>query len=497
MESSAASAESAQPDQQQATAAEGFLEPSLADREGGASGRVQPVQWARRMAFLSDLVALTASLALVEAFSLLIGRPALDPVDLLLFVGLAPLWVVLANAFGAYRIPGRSVDWSLADDITPAFISASIWGWFWLIGRTAVHDDAIAVLPSLGIWAATILLVPTLRVGLRALLRSSPRYRQPVLVVGSRSGVDRVLSRIDRQSDWCLECAGSIAVERRLENGPTPEELAETASSLGASRVILAGWPEDLDDRTEILHEVLSAGVDVDVISGDPEAFRPTTFVAQMEGLPVVSLSAVTVNRPSRLLKRGIDFLIAGLGLVLLSPLIAYIAIRIKLDSPGPVFFRQARTGLGGSRFDFVKFRTMSADAEDRKEEVASLHLHAGDVTFKAARDPRVTDYGASLRRRSLDELPQLWNVLVGEMSLVGPRPLPVEEAELVPERYKVRQRVRPGLTGPWQVLGRSDIPFEDMVKLDCMYVSSWSPRGDLKLLLRTIGAILRPRGAY
>ena len=153
--------------------------------------------------------------------------------------------------------------------------------------------------------------------------------------------------------------------------------------------------------------------------------------------------------------------------------------------------------GLGGADFEVLKFRTMVEDAEQRKGEVSSLNMNPDNQMFKAVDDPRVTKYGARLRRRSLDELPQLWNVLRGEMSLVGPRPLPLDEAVLVPERYQARFDTRPGLTGPWQVLGRSDIPFDDMIKLDYMYVNSWSPRGDLKLLLQTVGVVLRPQGAY
>jgi lipopolysaccharide/colanic/teichoic acid biosynthesis glycosyltransferase len=184
----------------------------------------------------------------------------------------------------------------------------------------------------------------------------------------------------------------------------------------------------------------------------------------------------------------------------LLSPFIAYCAIRIKLGTPGPVLFRQQRIGRKGRNFELVKFRTMVVDADARKREISDLNIHADTDTpgmFKVPDDPRITRFGAKLRRWSLDELPQLWNVLKGDMSLVGPRPLIPEEALVVEAHYKERLRVRPGITGPWQALGRSDIGFGDMVKLDYAYVTNWSFSEDLRLLVRTLGAITNGRGAY
>jgi lipopolysaccharide/colanic/teichoic acid biosynthesis glycosyltransferase len=164
------------------------------------------------------------------------------------------------------------------------------------------------------------------------------------------------------------------------------------------------------------------------------------------------------------------------------------------------VFYRQARAGRDGSQFEFLKLRTMSVDAEDRLDQVASLSLHGeggGEGIFKAVDDPRITAAGRRLRRRSLDELPQLWNVVRGDMSLVGPRPLPVHEDERVAGHYEIRRHVRPGMTGPWQVSGRSDIPFHDMLRLDYSYVLNWSLSADLKLMVQTVDAVLRGRGAY
>jgi lipopolysaccharide/colanic/teichoic acid biosynthesis glycosyltransferase len=176
----------------------------------------------------------------------------------------------------------------------------------------------------------------------------------------------------------------------------------------------------------------------------------------------------------------------------------AAVALAIKLDTPGPIFFRQRRHGRGGREFEIVKFRSMVADAEAMRMAMAELNeMEGSGPLFKMARDPRVTKVGAFLRKTSLDELPQLWNVLRGEMSLVGPRPFVVHESEQITGWAGRRLDTTPGITGLWQVLGRNDIPFEEMVKLDYVYVTNWSLWWDIKILLRTIPTVLARRGAY
>jgi lipopolysaccharide/colanic/teichoic acid biosynthesis glycosyltransferase len=192
-------------------------------------------------------------------------------------------------------------------------------------------------------------------------------------------------------------------------------------------------------------------------------------------------------------LKRTVDVVLASAGLLVLAPYFAYVAARIKLDSAGPVFFRQPRVGRRGESFRLLKFRTMCEDADARKAEIAALNSRT-DGLFKVKNDPRVTDYGRRLRRFSLDELPQLVNVLRGEMSLVGPRPLIAIESELVRDHYRARFEVRPGITGPWQA-GPSDTPLPEMLELDYDYALNWTIGGDVKLLLRTASAIARRRG--
>jgi lipopolysaccharide/colanic/teichoic acid biosynthesis glycosyltransferase len=199
--------------------------------------------------------------------------------------------------------------------------------------------------------------------------------------------------------------------------------------------------------------------------------------------------------------KRLIDVLGAAMGLVFLFPLLMVIALLVRLSSPGPALFRQLRQGQGGRPFWFLKFRTMTVDAERRLRDLEPLNEAAGGVLFKIRRDPRVTPLGRWLRRLSLDELPQLLNVLRGEMSLVGPRPLQMRDSALLeqlePAAYARRLTAPPGLTGAWQVGGRSETDSLGMLQLDLDYIERWSLRLDLAILCRTVKAVLRGRGAY
>ncbi|HVK07775.1 MAG TPA: sugar transferase, partial [Gemmataceae bacterium] len=195
--------------------------------------------------------------------------------------------------------------------------------------------------------------------------------------------------------------------------------------------------------------------------------------------------------------KRLLDITVALTALVVLSPLFLIVALCVKLTDGGPVFFRQKRVGLNGMVFDFFKFRSMCVDAEARKAELLRLNKHGNSITFKMLRDPRVTWVGRILRKTSIDEAPQLWNVLIGEMTLVGPRPAVVAEVQRYTPRERRRLAVVPGLTCIWQVSGRADLDFQQQVELDCRYIRERSMWLDLKLMVLTIPAVLSGKGAY
>src|SRR5690606_3908743 len=219
--------------------------------------------------------------------------------------------------------------------------------------------------------------------------------------------------------------------------------------------------------------------------------------INEVAGLALIEVKDARISGWNYAVKRAMDVVIATTVLTLAAPLMLLIAIAIKLDSPGPILFGQERVGKNGRRFTLYKFRSMCKDAEEKKAELLAAASPKDGLLFKLKDDPRVTRVGRILRRTSLDELPQFFNVLVGEMSVVGPRPQVPSEVAAYEDWHYQRLMVTPGLTGLWQVNGRSNLTFDEMVKLDLYYAEHWSPWLDIKLILRTIPAVLLGRGAY
>jgi exopolysaccharide biosynthesis polyprenyl glycosylphosphotransferase len=274
-------------------------------------------------------------------------------------------------------------------------------------------------------------------------------------------------------------------------------ELPILLAASGAEVVVICGFLTDVQFR-QIVDTALTAGCQVLSI---PRVIKmagvhPTTV--WQRGEPLVQLTAPSLRGQQLFLKRIVDLLGASLGLALAAPIMLAVAVAIRLDSPGPVFFGQERVGLGGRRFRMFKFRTMGDGAEAAKDTVAHLNSSGDPRLFKIANDPRVTRLGRWLRLWSLDELPQLWNVLVGDMSLVGPRPFFERDLPHYEAHHFYRFGAKPGITGLWQVNGRSDVvDFDQVVELDTRYIREWSVALDLIILLKTIPAVLRRRGAH
>ncbi len=274
------------------------------------------------------------------------------------------------------------------------------------------------------------------------------------------------------------------------------DNLVSLVRSGRADQVILAlpFWQHhQLPTLVSICRE---AGVEFRVAPDLYELSFERVAVADLSGIPLIGLKENSLTGLNLVIKRATDITLTLLAAPLLLPLAGIIALAIRLDSPGPVIFRQKRIGKGGQPFTAYKFRTMVVDAEERKSELAALNEADGPI-FKMRNDPRTTRVGRILRRTSLDEIPQFWNILRGEMSLVGPRPPTPNEVEHYADWHRRRLEVTPGLTGLWQVLGRSDISFDEMVRLDIYYAENWSPSMDLRILLQTIPAVISGKGAY
>jgi exopolysaccharide biosynthesis polyprenyl glycosylphosphotransferase len=274
------------------------------------------------------------------------------------------------------------------------------------------------------------------------------------------------------------------------------EDLVELVQRSRADRVIIAfsrRAPEELVAlfRRSDLHRI-----HVTVVPRFFEVLPSRLDIDDVGGMPVLDVRPARLSRSAFAVKRASDLFLIMLALPLLIPVFLAVAAAIKFDSRGPVFFRQPRSGRHGRVFRIFKFRTMVVDAESMRDDLLGRNEMSGPL-FKLKDDPRVTRVGGFLRRTSLDELPQLINVLRGDMSLVGPRPFVVYEDDKIVGWARRRLDLTPGITGLWQVMGRNDMPFDEMVKLDHMYVTRWSLLWDFKILLKTIPSVLGRRGAY
>jgi exopolysaccharide biosynthesis polyprenyl glycosylphosphotransferase len=327
-----------------------------------------------------------------------------------------------------------------------------------------------------------------------------------VLVLGHAPAVAQLTRQLHRRSHHGLQVVGACLPAAQLGEAAATLDVpvfgalagaANSAAAAGADTVMVLPGPE-LDgamlrrlawelERDDIDLIVSSALVDT---AGDRITVRP------VDGLAMMHVEHPRLSGGWRLIKSVFDVSVAALLLVLLAPLILLVAVVIRWDTGGPVFFRQVRVGRGGEPFRMYKFRTMHVDAEARLAAMRRQNEAAG-VLFKIREDPRVTRCGRILRRYSLDELPQLLNVLLGEMSLVGPRPPLPAEVEQYPHDMRRRLVVKPGMTGLWQVSGRSDLSWEDSIRLDLQYVENWSLTVDLVILMRTAAVVMRGAGAY
>jgi exopolysaccharide biosynthesis polyprenyl glycosylphosphotransferase len=245
-----------------------------------------------------------------------------------------------------------------------------------------------------------------------------------------------------------------------------------------------------------LLHQCEKAGVIAQVVPDFFQMTRDHMQVEDLNGIPLISKRDIVITGWNLVVKRTFDVALSGLFALLISPLLLAVAIGIKLDTAGPIFFSQERVGRNGKTFRCYKFRSMVVNADAMVNELADRNEASGPL-FKLRDDPRITRLGRLIRRYSIDELPQLWNVMRGEMSIVGPRPNLPEEVAQYQEWHRKRLLVSPGITGLWQVSGRSDLTFDEMVLLDIYYVENWNILLDINILLRSIPAVLRARGAY
>jgi exopolysaccharide biosynthesis polyprenyl glycosylphosphotransferase len=314
----------------------------------------------------------------------------------------------------------------------------------------------------------------------------------PVFLIADPEDADRAIGLIKSEARYSISGIEDSHSLDRDERASTFEKL----EALGISEVF-ATW-NSIKRRLFISWHFQRNGISLRVIPLEDEPMFMATKLSTVGGLPSVSFDPPMLTGIDFKLKRVLDLLSALTIVVAAFPLYLLIAVLIRLDSPGPIFYRQTRIGLHGRRFNVWKFRTMVNNADKLQKELEALNKNNDGILFKIDRDPRITKVGKFLRKYSLDELPQIFNVLCGQMSLVGPRPLPVRDVERFSEHHFIRHEVMPGITGLWQVSGRSDIlDFEDVLKLDLKYIENWSLWLDFSILLRTLKVVFVKSGAY
>jgi exopolysaccharide biosynthesis polyprenyl glycosylphosphotransferase len=454
----------------------------------------------RRLLALADLAAAAGAIAVVSVAA---GRTV--PIAAYSAVVLI---VILAKVWGRYDYDDLVLRKSTLEEAPSLLGLAAAYALSWsLVAFIAgLHLD----LGGAGVvllWGTTAALLLVLRSSARVVgQRSAPPER--VLIIGDSVARTRLAQSLACDPGAHIEVVGYLPLEdeRRSERRSNSrqdsdrrrrrllfEDLEGVISEFRVDRVLLIPTTADSETMLDAVSRTTAAGVKVSIV---PRLFEVVGSAVEFDtigGVTVLGVRRPGLSRSSRALKRAMDVVGSGVGLLLLLPLGSLLALAIKLDSPGPVFFRQRRVGHEGRVFRMFKFRSMVDGAEAQRAALEALNETHG--VFKLKADPRVTRIGRFLRRTSLDELPQLINVLLGDMSLVGPRPLVVDEDRLIEGRHRDRLQLPPGMTGPWQVLGPTRPPLSEMVKTDYLYATNWSLWTDVKILLRTFAHVVSQRG--
>jgi exopolysaccharide biosynthesis polyprenyl glycosylphosphotransferase len=448
----------------------------------------------RRLLAGGDWAALIGALCLVTATT-----STTDIATLFWAVLFSPTWILVVKLQGLYDNDHRRIRHSTLDEL-PSLVSASVLGTLVLDGLLALSPvgplsptSAIAV--GLGALAGSFVLRGTLRFLWHRLTGLAAG-----IVVGPAAVVDMVARRVSTHPETRLALVGYLSQgdddASELPRLGTIADISKVAREYEIERVVVTEQQMSEPAAERLIEECKEEGLALTFLPQHYGLLGPGIELNRLAELPVLDFRFSDPSRSTVAMKRAMDVIVSGALLALLSPLLAAIAVAILLDSGRPVLFRQRRAGMEGEPFTMLKFRTMVADAEQLLGDLVDL-AKLEQPAFKIADDPRVTRIGRVLRRFSLDELPQLLNVLRGSMSLVGPRPEEESVVALYDERQRGRLAIKPGMTGPMQVYGRSDLTFEERLAMERDYLDNLSLAGDLAILLRTPRAVIRGEGAH
>jgi exopolysaccharide biosynthesis polyprenyl glycosylphosphotransferase len=431
---------------------------------------------------------LAAADALAAAIAVLIAIDAFGGYRLrLLYLLVVPLIVLAAKVAGLYDKDELVIDHSTLNELPRLLNLAAM---FALLVWLARHYVVIGAPTSMNLLMLWLLLAAGLVVG-RSIAREVARRVAPIercLLVGRRNVFERLEGKFRAYPRVRL-----VGVVKTAEIASDHTKLREIAERDHIHRIIVDTDATSANTTLEIVRAANATGLQVSLLPSMLAAVGGSVVFDDVGGLVLMGVPRFGLSHSSRVLKRAFDLIGAGAAIVFAAPLLALFAIAIKLDSTGPVLFRQTRVGRDGTPFKMLKFRSMIEGADALKE---SLRAHnEADGLFKIDDDPRMTRVGRLLRRSGIDELPQLFNVLAGDMSLVGPRPLVIDEDDRVTGFDRHRLHLTPGITGRWQTLGAARVPLAEMVKIDYLYIANWSLWADFKIIVETIGYLARGRG--
>jgi exopolysaccharide biosynthesis polyprenyl glycosylphosphotransferase len=441
---------------------------------------------------VSAFVALLAVINLIDA-----GRVSLAPGAVLI----VPFVLVAGKVIGVYDRDQYVLRKTTIDEAPSIFYLAVLYSLSLWLCEAVVFHGWLQRPQVFGLLVTTFVLMSVGRLIVRkTVFALTPPER--CIVIGNATDAARVAAKFDHAQSVNATIVGRVALHGTEVNETSAAvkklgeygALAQVVAAHDVERVIIAPASDGQEEILDAIRLVKALGVKVSVLPRLLEVVGSTSTFDDIDGMWLLGVRQYGMARSSELLKRGMDVIAAGLGLLVLGPLFLMLTIAVKLDSRGPVFFRQRRIGRRGDTFGMLKFRSMIDGADAMKDEVRGLNEVEGGL-FKIGADPRITKVGRLLRHTSLDELPQLINVLRGDMSLVGPRPLVPDEDTLIVGWQRRRLAVKPGMTGLWQIFGSSRIPMHEMVKIDYIYGANWSLWLDLRILLRTIPYILGRRG--
>ena len=454
----------------------------------------------RRLLIASDVLAIVVGYALATVIQQVV-RPVADTTlrDEIWFAAFViPVWVLMMGANHLFL--ARAVH-QFSEEFRRLFVSGLMAiGFVVAVLFLAQYTMLSRLWVGLLFVCVTGSLVASRLLARRAFarLRRQGRIRRPVIIVGTGCEAISLLHATQRRPDLGYEVLGLTGDQLDRAGSPVLGSIDETAEVIrrtGAVGAILSVASLEPDVVNRLTRTLTDAGCHVTLSSSLHDIDISRTRSQSIDGRLMIYVEPTNRSRTHLFLKRAFDVVVAGVALLLTLPIVAIAAVAIKLDSKGPVFFRQARVGKDGELFEMIKLRSMVQDAEAQRSELEDLNERSGPL-FKMSADPRITRVGRFLRKTSIDEFPQFWNVLRGDMSVVGPRPaLPSETEQWTPD-LRERLRVLPGITGMWQVSGRSESDFELYRRLDLFYVDNWSLTHDIQIVAKTFMVVLTSRGA-